>query len=63
MWLTLLRAKPIEYYGIVHVLRDCKKCSSYKQIRECVIEKVFNYCIVGYTNVRCVAKHMYTVVM
>ena len=22
-----------------------------------------NYCIVGYTNVRCVAKHMYTVVI
>ena len=39
---TLLRAKPIEYYGISHALPRCKKCSSYKQLRECDKEKVFS---------------------
>ena len=40
--LTLLRAKSMEYYGIAHAFPRCKKCFSYKQLRECDNEKVFS---------------------
>ena len=40
--LTLLWVKPIEYYGIMHVLPRCKKCSSYKQLHDCDKEKDFS---------------------
>ena len=63
--LTLLRAKPIEYYGIVcfRVARNALRISNSANVTRKRAFPLNNYCVVGYTNVSCVAKHMFAVVI
>ena len=47
----------MEYYGIAHALPRCKKCSSYKQLRECDKENGFS----SYTIIVLLATQMLVV--